>query len=729
MFHHPRTRGTSVLAAVLLAGVLGGLILAIDVVTPTDARSLAAQAAAPVDAAKQAENERKAKCEAVKKEAAGTANGFSSPVMQSFTSNATENNKCVGAVIDENAPINRTAKGIQYTEMAAYKCVGERTTVRMDAKGQGTIESFAEDGIPVGQCKTQFCDAVGKCGPTKEVSGAGTVQQWASDKDVLKALPLEQQQALAKLGPLNASQQDIFKQAFSEQQDVAAKQITENNSTLRDLEKAYASCDHDCDQIEEKKMVVSKNNDALKKQISDLGNAQTRLTPAPDNSGRRSEVNVSAGNGGGAGDNRFQPAQTGFKEETGGSGASSFMNQLLSSLMKGLSGALGGQSQNQGAAPTCPTDPTAYQQQQQQYQMQMQQYQQQMQQLQYQQQLNQYYGSDRPLPPPPIQPQPCRPGTANPANPANPTNPTGGQPTASISCQPKVADVGMSVAITYSCGNSTSSVGNGFTTDGALSGATSTIVNAPQNAKAMNFQITCLNQAATAREECSVEIARPSIVLVANPQTVPSGEASTIGWVTSGMQSCTVSSPQMLDFTTRNAARTNANGSATTSPITDTVDVVLKCATAAGGTRTATTTVGITGASTALTLSVSSDADDNNAVASEATTTITWQSTNAPADSAVALWLYDHRSGVSSSLIARDLALNGSFEWKMPGVNTACPADSPYVCATDLVPGRTYSIEASVYKPKNAYLGGFPPENAVAPQFLKSELGGDFKTQ
>jgi hypothetical protein len=150
----------------------------------------------------------------------------------------------------------------------------------------------------------------------------------------------------------------------------------------------------------------------------------------------------------------------------------------------------------------------------------------------------------------------------------------------------------MSIAIAYSCTNATASTGSGFDTAGATSGSTTTVLaNPPAGANTANFGITCTNQSLIGRAQCSVQIGRPSIVLVANPRIVASGASSTIGWITSGMSTCVVSSPDLPAFTTTNASNTSVNGMAITPPITANAGILLHCVTVGGSTRDATTTV------------------------------------------------------------------------------------------------------------------------------------------
>ena len=183
-----------------------------------------------------------------------------------------------------------------------------------------------------------------------------------------------------------------------------------------------------------------------------------------------------------------------------------------------------------------------------------------------------------------------------------PTGTGGGgtAPTAQLSCQPKVADVGMEALITFSCSAGTSS-GSGFNTNGAQSGSATTTLSAPPgDTNTANFGLTCTNAGLTGSAQCSIQVGKPGIVLVANPKTVVSGKTSALGWVTSGMQKCIISSPNLPDLTSQNADKTSVNGTAHTPPLTETNSAtttyifLLNCTTLGGGTRQASTTVSAT---------------------------------------------------------------------------------------------------------------------------------------
>lgn len=445
----------------------------------------------------------------------------------------------------------------------------------------------------------------------------------------------------------------------------------------------------------------------------------------------------------------FPPGNGSSGNGSGGLGA---LSSILSGLAKGLaqSGALAPQA-------ACTGDQTQYQQQLQQYQYQMQQYQYQMQLYNQQQQLAQYNGNAVAPLPPTMPSQPCY--NANAAQqctsqqPAQPSasqcsvgtwkplysgqcianwqcvpgsTGTGVQPTAQLSCQPSVADVGTTVSVGYSCINAASSQGNGFDTGGALSGtSTVTIQTPPQGANTATYGITCVNGTLTATQQCSIQISQPSIILVANPQTVNQNDTTTIGWVTSGMQSCVVSSPEQSDFTVRNENNTSINGVASSSPITVVTHFVLTCQTLGGNARSATTTVSYPGAPNATStqpvqssITVNSTADGTTANHGDSVG-VTWQTASPPTGAAISLWLIDVRSGNTVGLISGGQPTSGSYTWKIPATTDTCDNNSPAPCAADLVPGRDYDIEAALYTPSNAYLGGLPaPANPVDPQYV-----------
>ncbi len=323
------------------------------------------------------------------------------------------------------------------------------------------------------------------------------------------------------------------------------------------------------------------------------------------------------------------------------------------------------------------------------------------------------------------------------------TTPGPGTPTtAQISCNPQVADAGMSVTIAYSCPSGTST-GLGFSTGGAQSGTATVVVpNPPANTNSATFGLTCSTPASgnqpaqTSSAQCVVQVGKPSVVLIANPKTVDRGGASTLGWITTGMQSCVISSQDLPAFTAQNANNTSVNGTVTTPPLTSAARFLLHCTTLGGATRDANATVSITGvpdnfdgggggATPGGTVTASSTIDGTTAKHGD-TATISWVSQDPPTGSAMSLWLFDVRLNQSTGLIAGAKPASGTYSWKLPDADEACPVDSPRVCATDLVVGRKYIIEAALYTPSNAFLGGFPPENPINPTYIDYGFGEEF---
>jgi hypothetical protein len=306
-----------------------------------------------------------------------------------------------------------------------------------------------------------------------------------------------------------------------------------------------------------------------------------------------------------------------------------------------------------------------------------------------------------------------------------PTSSTFGQtPTPQISCSPQTADVGQSVAISYSCENATGSSGAGFSTNNQQSGsATSTIATPPSGTNTANFGLTCTNNGQTASAQCSVQINQPAIDLVADPQYVQSGATASIGWVTAGMQSCVISSPTDLNFTEENAGNQSANGVAQTDAITANTEFDLTCQTLGGQTKTASTIVSIGSAtstsatSTSSGITVSSTADGQT-VNHGSAVTIHWNESTASANSDIALWLIDLQSEQAVAYIATGEPLSGSYQWTIPAVGSTCNASLYLACASDLVAGDSYAIEAALYTPQNAYFDAPPvPSGLVSPTY------------
>lgn len=169
---------------------------------------------------------------------------------------------------------------------------------------------------------------------------------------------------------------------------------------------------------------------------------------------------------------------------------------------------------------------------------------------------------------------------------------TSGGPVAQISCQPKTADVGMSVSISYACQNATTISASGFSIGDGLAGSATVAVTQPVgSATSLTYGVTCGKESATDTAQCSVNVHKPSIVLVANPKIVSKNQSSTIGWVSGAMERCVLSSPTLSGFTQENAGKTSPSGVAKTPPLSQHTDFVLTCTSLSGNIKSATTTV------------------------------------------------------------------------------------------------------------------------------------------
>ena len=246
------------------------------------------------------------------------------------------------------------------------------------------------------------------------------------------------------------------------------------------------------------------------------------------------------------------------------------------------------------------------------------------------------------------------------------------KPTAELACEPKVADIGMSVAITYSCGGSTTSTGTGFSTGGKLSGATTATIDGSGDAQSISFALSCTKEGQSATAECTIEINKPTIVLIANPESVQRGKTSTIGWTTTGMRSCRIASPDYPEFTAEHESNTSVNGAAETPSIQSPARFVLSCETFGGAKKEATATVSI---SETDGITIKTSVDGKIAVQLGEAVDVTWSVGEYPPDSAMSLWLYDTEAKRVVGLIREKASPLGALTWTIPAVDD-CPCAS-----------------------------------------------------
>lgn len=405
-----------------------------------------------------------------------------------------------------------------------------------------------------------------------------------------------------------------FKDPLSQTKQQVQNQIADYDAAIKGVQDVIDKCggdtrDPSCANLAEfqrQQEQLKKEQATLQSQLKDLTDAQKTLSPECPTGQTGTPPNCtpvvlcSGANCGPGGTPTPNPGNQ-----------NTFSKSGLSNLLGGLTRGLGTQAPptTQPPAQACSTDSNAYAQQQQQYQQQLQQYNYQLQQYQYQQQYN--YGSYGASASAPLPPSACTPSTQNqcglqPQQP-NSSSCTGGtwRPQysgncimnwqcsnlgAELSCAPRVADVGMTLAIAYSCAEGTAS-GSGFTASGSSGTTTATVAELPQGTNTATYALTCTQGAQTSGAQCSIQVARPSIILVANPGTIARGATSLLGWLTVGMKNCRISSTDDPAFTAQNLSNTSVNGTATTLASSNTKGYLLHCETLAGGVKDATISV------------------------------------------------------------------------------------------------------------------------------------------
>jgi hypothetical protein len=569
-----------------------------------------------------------------------------------------------GALADVKVFQQNCDPGFEYS----VEVVGDKIQVQPTSLQPG--QSFCKNPTPP-MCKTQNKPALLSYSNAKcrvNIKNISDLAKSGKLQDILANLDPSQ----IDTGNLSSADQNALSGAYQQAQTTKQNQVQQNTSAINQIQSLIqngacksAGCSAEQSQVNQ----LTQQNADLTKQIKALGDATVSLKP-PVNPAPTPTPSPSP---------TPSPANNTFDSGLG---------QFLGGLMKGLTGGAGGSGS--GSAQQCPY--------------------------------------------PPAQPDPaqCTTGSWLPSYSGSCmvgwrcTGSGADVPKADLSCSPQIADVGMTLAISYSCSKGTA-VGSGFTASGSSGSASPVVETPPAGTNTATYGLTCGNSGATAVAQCSVQVGKPSIVLVTNPKTVDSGNTSLVGWVTSGMDSCVVSSPDQSDFTDRNASNTSTNGTAETSPITKTSTFKLSCTTLAGGTKDATAKVYLTGASSTA-ITITTDAEGST-VDHGGTMTIQWQANNQDSDARVALWVVntpDHTTPVA--LIAGALGTVGSYTWHIPSATSTCPTDGSFnICGNDLKKGTSYAIEADIYTPHDAYVGdGAPPASPITPAYGDYADTGDF---
>lgn len=179
------------------------------------------------------------------------------------------------------------------------------------------------------------------------------------------------------------------------------------------------------------------------------------------------------------------------------------------------------------------------------------------------------------------------PGGQNPGGNGTTTPPTPGSITATLTCEPKKIDLGESVSLQYSCSSGSTATGNGFTANNQSGNQTVTPEKPPKGATSITYGLTCTATQGGATKQstpCTIEVNVPRIVLVAAPQNPESGKHTTLGWVTKGMQSCSIQSMDSAheEWNAEQAELTNVAGTVKSPNLTEDTTFVVLCTTSVG---------------------------------------------------------------------------------------------------------------------------------------------------
>jgi hypothetical protein len=119
---------------------------------------------------------------------------------------------------------------------------------------------------------------------------------------------------------------------------------------------------------------------------------------------------------------------------------------------------------------------------------------------------------------------------------------------------------------------------------------------------------------------------------------------------------------------------------------------------------------------------------DGGSLRQGGTLTISWESNNAPLESAVALFPQKAVTGRLFDPIAMALPPSGSYAWQIPVFvmpPVPCARDVTGGCVGSMNPGTTYTIVARLYVPADASFAEWGPTKPY-PHFLATAESGEF---
>jgi hypothetical protein len=160
-------------------------------------------------------------------------------------------------------------------------------------------------------------------------------------------------------------------------------------------------------------------------------------------------------------------------------------------------------------------------------------------------------------------------------------------PVAQISCQPKIAQSGMKVAVAFGCANSVMSSSDEFSTGGRLWGATEVRLDPGLPNGTMIYGLRCSDGRKVVSATCAVAVAKPLMLLTS--QSSPTGEA--LAWVTRGMDICELNASGNADLTASFGNPVPQSGAIALPRMTSDTEVSLTCTSVNGDVKEAKTTL------------------------------------------------------------------------------------------------------------------------------------------
>ena len=196
-------------------------------------------------------------------------------------------------------------------------------------------------------------------------------------------------------------------------------------------------------------------------------------------------------------------------------------------------------------------------------------------------------------------------------------------PTVSLAANPSSVVSGASSTLSWSTTNATA-----CTASGGWSGSQATSGSHSTGALKANatYTLTCTGAGGSAAQSATVTVSSPAptVSLSASPSSIASGSSSTLSWSSTNASSCTASGQW--------SGSKSMSGSQSMGALTKSATYTLAC-TGTGGSATQSATVTVTSPAPTVTLSASP-----STVASGATSTLTWSSTNATSCAASGGW-------------------------------------------------------------------------------------------